>query len=620
MPTSRANGRSWLLSRHSVSVKPRIVERGDTVALAIGGAVLLCAYLLVGPVGNTPIDDDFSYADTAFRFCRTLRFEPHDWTGMPLISDVVWSCPFQAMLGQSFQTLRIATLAIGLLIPAFLYMSARMLGSDRSLALVCALTVALNPMVLSRSYSFMTDIYFAAFATLGIWAHLRWIETGRRRDLTISLMLAIAASLSRQIGLFLPLAFAASMLASGRYRGWRIFLTAVPTAAVMVALLSLSAWLRETGHLPSHFEARYGQLLQLAQGNVSIRQLQDTAVAIAIYLGLLLLPVTVYARLFRSYGTRTARLIGVAVPLLALGGFFFSRQDQGSALLMPYLNDTIVPQGIGPISVWGAYDYTGHPDDLPELFWIVVTALGAIGFFGLVRAILLGMAAMLSDLPQAMRKRATALMPWLRLRQAEIFLSAALVIYALPLAAGGLYDRYLIVMLVPLVLLLQLIAVRWAGPCPAQGAASQAGRTAVSFALLAGLAWFGIAGTRDLIRWNTERWAMLHALLERDVSPSEIDGGFEFNGTYNYWHAPNYTDEERWWWWVVDDYYTVAFRQRPGYCVVMRRTYPRWLTAGSNTIVLLRRVNRRDAASRSAKDGNRPQRQTLDCEKSGSGP
>ena len=44
-----------------------------------------------------------------------------------------------------------------------------------------------------------------------------------------------------------------------------------------------------------------------------------------------------------------------------------------------------------------------------------------------------------------------------------------------------------------------------------------------------------IGATHDYLSWNRVRWQALHNLMqEPQISPNDIDGGFEFNGWYLY--------------------------------------------------------------------------------------
>src|SRR5690606_24152650 len=147
-------------------------------------------------------------------------------------------------------------------------------------------------------------------------------------------------------------------------------------------------------------------------------------------------------------------------------------------------------------------------------------------------------------------------------------------IYLLPLTLSSFFDRYLLPLL-PLVLL--------AAPAPRLGGRLRPHVVAAAL-LMAGFGVFAVAGTHDYLAWNRARWRALDALLAAGVRPSEIDGGFEFNGRYGY--DPAYVrSEERSWYWVQGDQFVVAFGPLPGYETKEAYPYPRWLPGGDGRIL-----------------------------------
>jgi hypothetical protein len=193
---------------------------------------------------------------------------------------------------------------------------------------------------------------------------------------------------------------------------------------------------------------------------------------------------------------------------------------------------------------------------------------------------------MLEGLPQALRNRMAGMPAWLEVRTTEIFLATASAAYLFPLVFGNIYDRYVIGVLPSLVLLLIAAALRQGDTTPAR---SNRLSYVLPVVLLAGLSWFTVAGTRDLVTWNAKRFELLDGLMAQGVSPTEIDGGFAFNGAHNYGYGQYVGGAQRSPWWVVDDRYIIAFDHRPGYFVRVRGTYWRWLTFREDAVLLLER-------------------------------
>jgi hypothetical protein len=110
-----------------------------------------------------------------------------------------------------------------------------------------------------------------------------------------------------------------------------------------------------------------------------------------------------------------------------------------------------------------------------------------------------------------------------------------------------------------------------------------------AFLLIAISAAFTVMATHDHLAWNRARWSALNTLTERDgVSPSAIDGGYEFNGWYGY--EPEYrVRPDKSWWWVKGDDYVIASGPVAGYREIASYPFARWLLRVHSRIVVLRR-------------------------------
>jgi len=109
-------------------------------------------------------------------------------------------------------------------------------------------------------------------------------------------------------------------------------------------------------------------------------------------------------------------------------------------------------------------------------------------------------------------------------------------------------------------------------------------------ALLGGLAVIGVAGTRDYLEWNRARWELLDELADEGISPKRIDGGFEFQGYYNYVRRSRTLKKGGPGRWVEDDEFLVSYSaDLPGYRVIATREYVTLLPPGRHRVFSLRR-------------------------------
>ena len=137
-------------------------------------AVWCVMTLLVNPVGNFPLNDDWSYGHAVQSLVErgTLRFT--GWTSMPLVVQVLWGALFCFPFGFSFTVLRLSTLVLGLAGVLAAYELLCEAGSRRGLAICGALLLAVNPIYFGLSHTFMTDV--------SSWDHLEPKNNGVKAD------------------------------------------------------------------------------------------------------------------------------------------------------------------------------------------------------------------------------------------------------------------------------------------------------------------------------------------------------------------------------------------------------------------------------------------------------
>jgi len=118
------------------------------------------------------------------------------------------------------------------------YLTLRELGCRRSTALLGAFALAFDPTFFALSFSFMTEVPFVSFSTIAVYWYVRAIRRSEPRSVWAGCLFAMAAFLTRPIGIVVPLALVPALVGS---RDWRTMLRRsvtpiVITLGVMVAL------------------------------------------------------------------------------------------------------------------------------------------------------------------------------------------------------------------------------------------------------------------------------------------------------------------------------------------------------------------------------------------------
>jgi hypothetical protein len=102
--------------------------------------------IIVNPLGDFPLNDDWAYGWTVKTLLTTGRFQPSDWAATNLVSQVLLGTVFTLPFGFSFTALRICTLSLGLLGVLATYGLLRETDTSPGIATCGALVVALNPL------------------------------------------------------------------------------------------------------------------------------------------------------------------------------------------------------------------------------------------------------------------------------------------------------------------------------------------------------------------------------------------------------------------------------------------------------------------------------------------
>jgi hypothetical protein len=543
------------------AASPSAGWRGEApawIALALLAAALAWT---VRPIGEFPLNDDWSYARAVQTWIESGRLHFTGWTSLPLIAQILWGRLFCLPAGFSFLALRLSTAVAGLLGTWGLFVLVRSAGHRRSTAFAAAATLAVNPLYVNLSHTFMTDVPFIAASIWALAGFVRFTSDPRRRWLWLGALASLAAALIRHPGAWIPIAFFLAVRTGPRdavCSASRRPALLVPLALIGFCLLAHACW----GLRP--FWASQGG--RLAAGLLQPLRLLERIGETAIYLGLFSLPFLLFALAGEPRRRAAARLAGTV--LIALGATLaLHRLD----IRLPLAGNVLHAAGLGPVRLFDVATL-GLPNEaaLPAGWWTLATGLGLAG---------VGLGAALGRTAWRFRDPSVAAS---RTRRLLAFCVAG---WIAPMWIAGYMDRYLLVILPP------LLAALASAACP-HGHRSRA-LLAAALAAAALAAAFGALATRDYLAWNRARWAALHELVEVQlISPDRIDGGFEFNGWHRYDPAhPADRDPPagRSWWWVDDDEFVIALGPVPGYADKFRHPFPRRLGPSPGAIRVLRR-------------------------------
>ncbi|HLX71775.1 MAG TPA: glycosyltransferase family 39 protein [Verrucomicrobiae bacterium] len=572
------------------------LKSGCAIDLVLLAALWCIAVIIVNPIGEFPLNDDWSYALTVKYLGEHLDFRPCGWTCMPFITQALWGALFCLPRGFSFTALRFSTLTLSLAGVLGFYILMRQVGSSRRFALMCALVLAFNPIYFALSNSFMTDVPFTTLAIFSIFFFVRYFQTESTPSLVIAVVLAIITTLCRQLGLALPLAFTATVFLKYGFQKSRVALALAPSLLTGIIWVGFNHWMKVTGRTPAIYNKETNKLLLILSKPWTVPlHLAHHGWNALMYTGCFLLPLLIlFLPAKRQLFSRKTIKVAIGFFVLWSGARFIFKPG-----LMPVHGNILDPHGIGPLLLQDAQLLSlPHVIPLPVAFWFIVTLLSLAGAAILISLTLLSdffspAQAEIADCGQL--KRSWLFSKWPikdRLQSVNttvgVFFLFCALIYLAPLVINGFFDRYFITVIV-------FVAGFLATMLPVAEWPARRWQWIAAIVLLTCSALYAVAGTRDYLAWNRVRWIALADLQQNHIPPEKIDGGLEFNGWYLY--DPKYQpggDKSDWW--VIDNQYLVSFGDMPGFAEIKEYDYARWLPPSRGKIVVLKKTSNQSAS------------------------
>jgi Dolichyl-phosphate-mannose-protein mannosyltransferase len=537
--------------------------RKNFMAFGLLTLVWLLIVFLVNPVGDFPLNDDWAYAKTVQSLLRG-DLQLTDWAPASQITQVAWGALFCLPFGFSFTALRLSTLVLGWVGGLTTFALAREMGTGLTVASLAALIILGNPDYLNSSFTFMTDVPFYTFCALAIFFFVRALRKAENFDVLLGTFFATVATLTRQFGIVLPLAFAFASLAKNGFKGKSLVQAVWPLVTVGGSLALYQTWLSMTGRLPQMYKDQAGELTGLFTVD-GLAKILPTLAPTTLYVGLFLFPWLILAAA-RSWRKRSTSAIGQSLLFaVAMYGIVSVRKPLADGLIPNIFAGILYDIGTGfPILKDTFTLWLPHMPKAPMAFWVLVTMLGAAG------------AALLAYfLTLVFRTRKEE-------RGTVVFaLSGCLIYFLLMVPRSASYDRYFLFLL-PLVMILALVQ-------PETSKKPKILWTSIACALTLAYGIFSVASTHDYLAWNRVRWDALHqGLAEGRFTPKNMDGGFEFGGWYSY-DSKYKAQPGKSWWWVDRDDFAVAFGPIGGYQIYERHPFERWMPIGVNEVLILKR-------------------------------
>ena len=568
--------------RHARDIRLSGIFAGDRYwpDLALIALLWIGVAILINPVGDFPINDDWTYKLAVERVLQDGTFALPSGSTANVVIQAYWGALFCLPFGLSYTALRLSTLVLAMIGLFAAYGTAREVGARRTLALVTAATFAAAPLYLPLAASFMTDVPFTNVVGIAFYCLARGMRRKDRRFVILAFVVAFASILHRQFGLLVVIAFGAAMVAQARGSLRSVLLLIGVTGAGIALQLAFQHWMMTTHRMRLVVIGGAGDFGPGADP-------KNIAIAIANlfcllpYLGLMLFPLYcatgfTSARQFIREKPWTARIIAILVAIMQIAAAWNRER------YFPDYGNNLTRRGLGPTLLYDRWtlNINQPAEAFPQVVWTLLFVLAAIG----VVAIFLDLAGAAARLIRRFFRGASFPNAWVDGSVLAFVLSYGLLVCMMTIRPSA-FDRYMLPFM-PAIALLILTGSDQARIWTKKRIVSTA-------AAICAFGLFSIVATADYLAWHRHRWQATDYLAQIGVAPDHIDGGYEYNGSIFYareihpdWSKPF----QRSWWWLYDDEYIIGGGPVPGYRIMRRYPYYRTLTRSWDQVVILHRL------------------------------
>ncbi len=519
----------------------------DAAALLFVSIAWIIAIILVNPIGEFPVVDDWAYLGSVRGIVERGELVFSDFAAQNLLSHLLWGSLFALPFGASYTALRFATLVAALLAAFALYQLVRNAGWGVSVALFAALALLFNPIFFPLSFGFMTDVPFVAAQTGAMLFLLASLASGSRATSGAGWFLALAAQLSRQTGFAIPIAYAAAYLIKHGVTFRRIVIAVLPLLAFIGLQWGYEYWLAASGKASLAYGKTMNTVLPRLTGSPSVLagKVWEVCRYAFFYLGLFLLPISIplLAGTLHKLQRNRAVLLALGIVIASVGLIAWSFHAR---LVMPIWPHTWKKTGVGA---------DNHDVSAPQAILDVVTALSIIG--GVCLVVLLAYGAYRLLARQMTGSQATGF--------AFGIVAAAAFAGSISLVAP-VFDRYLLP-LIPCLALALVCSV------PPQATLPRWSRL-VSGGILAAMALYVVVSAHNYTAEKRTYMTAIADLVDQGIPRDTIDAGWVWNGEHGF---GRFKSEHYYKGWYRSRDYVVTVRQREqGYLLLRRYDVPRW--------------------------------------------
>jgi hypothetical protein len=469
---------------------------------------VLVAELISHPFAEMGVSDDGPYVVMVHTLAATGHILYTGWAAPMLVWQLILAAAFVKLFGFSYSVVRLSTLFIAVVMAFVLQrLLVRANLSERN-ATLATLALALSPLYLVLSATFLTDITGLFAIVICLYGCLRALQSATNPTAILWILFAVLTNAvfgtSRQIAWLGILVMLPSTLWLLRSRRRVVVAGAVATFAGAFFIVACLQWLKHQPYnIPEH----------LLPETFPVAHTIGEFIHTFLDVPFLLLPLFALFLPQIWKARPRVRLLVAATSLIYLLLAIHLRSSHPDFLLEP----TAGARG-GWVGIHGIHEGTDLLGDppifLPTSLQILITILSIGG--------LLGLAASFSRARPVTNVAPASSYPSISWKQLAVLLvpyTAVYLVLLLPRATNLLFDRYMLAPLVVLILCLARYYQETVSPrIPIAGVL-----------LVAIMAVFGVALTHNTFAFYRARVALANELHTAGIPDTSVDNGWEHN-------------------------------------------------------------------------------------------
>ncbi|WP_046756407.1 glycosyltransferase family 39 protein [Kordia jejudonensis] len=497
---------------------------------------------IINPAGDFPLNDDWCYGKSVKTLVEEGYLKLYNWGEMTLVGHVYWGYVFTKIFGFSFTVLRWSTLVMGFATLIGIYELCKLANISRWITLIGVLLCMMNPIFLSLSFSFMTDVPFYCVTIWAFYFFAKALQTDKWQPLLLAVVFCYWMFLIRQLAWIFPVVWFITIIIVKKRTRVHLIKAVFPLLALLMFSLLFSYIMEANDLLQDRYNTKFNLMLDTiihVDTGIFLNSVSYFFRSMA-YIGFLLVPI--HLLYFNRYTFKGYKISAIIWTVLVT--YFLIRTGRE----IPSLDNIWIDFGVGPTTLADhAGNFTTSPDPrAPKLLWQIITAIGVFSSVTLMFHIKRLIFSVLK------RKNVSSIV---------VFAFVFSVVYLTPFLIVGVYDRYLLP-LFPIIIV--FLGTNAAVKVPKKV------YQYLTYTCIGIFTLFSVCAVHDHLSWNRLRWNVLNELTET-IPKNQIQGGVEYV-TWNF-----FSEDQEKWWENVTPVYTLVFKPAEDQKVLQEYTYSRWL-------------------------------------------